>query len=109
MNIRELFNTNKFPVWEGYNTVDSEISYIKELWFNDTTSMAKTIHELTLENRYFKDILLYIQTKMYFDEPLGLCVNSAKEVFDIMITPCEILNNDGKELTLEDYDELDVE
>ncbi len=103
---RELFNQKEFPEWKGYNITSESINHIKELWFDNTTLMAKTIYELSLENRYFKDMLLYIQRKMCLDEPLELCLNSAKEVFDVMITPCEILNDEGKELTLDDYEEL---
>lgn len=58
------------------------------------------------EKIYYKEILLYIQRKLYLDEPLSLCLNSANEIFDIMITPCEILTNKGKELTLDDYDDI---
>jgi len=105
MSNRELFDQKEFPVWEGYNITDEKIKLIKTFWLNDITLMARSIHEFTLERKYFKDMLLYIQRKMYLDEPLGLCLNSAKEVFDIMITPCEILNNEGKELTLDDYDD----
>ena len=69
--------------------------------------MAKTIYELSLEKKYYKEMLLYIQRKLYLGEPLNLCLNSAKEVFDIMITPCEILNEKGMELTLDDYDDIE--
>ncbi len=51
-------------------------------------------------------MLLYIQRKMYLDEPLDLGLNSATEVFDIIITSLKLLTKDGKELTLDDYEEL---
>ncbi len=107
MSNKNLFNQKEFPEWEGYNITDERIKLIKNLWLNDINLMTKSIHELTLERKYFRDMLLYIQRKLYLDEPLMLCLNSAKEVFDIMITQCEVLNNKGKELTLEDYDDVE--
>ena len=107
MSNRNLFNQKEFPEWEGYNKITEEkVEYIKKLWLNDINLMAKTIYELTLREGYFSKMLLYIQRKMYLDEPLGLCLDSSKEFFDIMITPCEIINDEGKELTLDDYKEL---
>ncbi len=107
MSNKDLCNRNTFPKWEGNNTTDEKIKIIKDLWLNDTNLMAKTIHENILEKEYYHEILLYIQRKLYLDEPLNLCLNSANEVFDIMITPCEILNDKGKELTLDDYDDIE--
>jgi len=106
----DLFNQKEFPEWKGYNITNKKIKDIKEMWFDNIGYMAMTIYENTLREQYFKDILLYIQRKMYLGEPLNICLCSSKEVLDIMITPCEILNDEGKELTLEDYEELkDVE
>lgn len=107
MSNKDLFNQKEFPIWKGHNTTYEKIKSIKELWLDDKDHMAKSIHELILEKIYLKDMLLYIQRKLYLDEPLMLCLNSAKEVFDIMITPCEVLNNKGKELTLDDYDDIE--
>lgn len=107
MSNKNLFNQKEFPEWKGYNTTHEKIKSIKNVWLDDKDHMAKSIHELILEKVYLKDMLLYIQRKLYLDEPLMLCLNSAKEVFDIIITPCEILNNKGKELTLEDYDDIE--
>ncbi len=107
MSNRNLFNQKEFPEWKGYNTTENKINHIKKLWLNDKDHMTESIHELILEKVYLKDMLLYIQRKLYLDEPLMLCLNSAKEVFDIMITPCEVLNNKGKELTLDDYDDVE--
>ncbi len=106
MSNRKLFDQKEFPEWKGYNITDEKIKFVKELWLNDIDLMAKTLHGTILRAAYYQDMLLYIQRKMYLDEPLGLCLNSAKEVFDIMITPCEILNDEGKELTLDDYDDV---
>ncbi len=106
MSNRELFNQKEFPEWKGYNITDEEIKFIKELWLNDINLITKTLHETILKAVYYKKILMYIQRKIYLDEPLRLCLDSSKEVFDIMITPCEILNDEGKELTLDDYEEL---
>ena len=107
MSNKELFNQKEFPEWKGYNTTDKKINFIKELWLNDIDFMAKSLHKTILEKEYFRDMLLYIQRKLCLDEPLDLCLNSSMEVFDIMITPCETLNDEGKELTLEDYEELE--
>jgi len=108
MSNKNLFNQKEFPEWESYNKITGEkIKFIKELWLNDINLMAKTLHETMLRAGYYQDMLLYIQRKMYLDEPLGLCLDSSKEFFDIMITPCEILNDEGKELTLDDYDDVE--
>lgn len=107
MSNKNLFNQKEFPEWKGYNKITEEqLEYIKKLWLNDINLMAKTIYELTIREKYFSEMLLYIQRKMYLDEPLELCLNSAKEVFDIMITPCELVNDNGTEITLEDYDDV---
>ena len=103
MSNKDLFNQKEFPEWKGYNTTDIKVKYIKELWLNDIDLMAKTIHETMLRAGYYQDILLYIQRKLYLGESLNLCLNSANEVFDIIITPCETLNEKGTELTLDDY------
>ncbi len=107
MSNRELFNQKEFPEWKGYNTTEEKIELIKKLWFNDINLIAKTVHEIILEKEYYKEILLYIQRKLYLGEPLNLCLNSAKEVFGIMMSPCEILNFTGIELTLDDYDDIE--
>ena len=104
---KDLFNQKDFPEWKGYNITDEKIKFVKELWLNDVDLMAKTIHETMLKARYYQDILLYIQRKLYLGEPLNLCLNSSNEIFDIMITECETLNEKGTELTLDDY--YDVE
>ena len=106
MSNKELFNQKEFPEWEGCNTTDEKTKFVKELWLNDIDLMAKSLHEIITEKEYFKKMLLYIQRKLDLDEPLGLCLNSAKEVFGIMITPCDTLNDEGKELTLDDYDDI---
>ena len=106
MSNKNLFNQKEFPEWEGYNTTNEQIEYIKKLWLNDINLMAKTLHETILKVGYYQDMLLYIQRKMYLGESLGLCLDSSKEIFDIMITPCEIINDEGKELTLDDYDDV---
>ena len=108
MSNKNLFNQKEFPEWEGYNKMTEEqVEYIKKLWLNDINLMAKTIYELTIREKYFSEMLLYIQRKLYLGEPLNLCLNSANEVFDIMITPCETLNEKGMELTLDDYDDIE--
>lgn len=107
MSNRDLFNQKEFPEWKGYNTTDESMEIVKTLWLNDINIMARTISDLTLKEQYYKEMLLYIQRKLYLDEPLNICLNSAKEVHDIMITPCEILNDEGKELTLDDYDDVE--
>ena len=102
-----LFNQKEFPEWKGYNITNEKIKFVKELWLNDVDLITKTLHETMLKAGYYQDILLYIQRKLYLGEPLNLCLNSANEVFDIIITPCETLNEKGTELTLDDY--YDVE
>ncbi len=106
MTNKDLFNQKEFPEWEGYNTTDEKIVFIKELWLNDINLLTKSFHETTLRAGYYQEMLLYIQRKLYLGEPLNLCLNSTNEVFDIMITPCEILNEKGMELTLDDYDDI---
>ena len=104
----DLFNQKEFPEWKGYNkTTEEQIKFIKELWLNDIDVMAITIYQETLKSEYLHDILMYIQRKLYLDEPLNLCLNSYNERFDIMMTPCRILNDEGKELTLDDYDDIE--
>ncbi len=112
--MRDLFNQKEFPVWEGYYSGKSskkeQLEFVKKLWLNDIDLITKSLHENILEKEYYKEMLLYIQRKLSLDEPLGLCLNSAKEVLDIMITPCEILNDKGKELTeltLDDYYDIE--
>lgn len=107
MSNHNLFNQKEFPKWEGCNTTVEKIELIKKLWLNNIDLMATTVHETVLEKEYYRDMLLYIQRKLYLDEPLNLCLNSANEVLDIMITPCEILNDKGIELTLDDYDGIE--
>ncbi len=107
MSNHELFNQKEFPEWKGYEkNTEEQIRFIKELWLNDIDTMAITIYRETLKTEYLHEMLLYIQRKLYLGEPLNLCLNSANEVFDIMITECETLNEKGTELTLEDYDDL---
>lgn len=65
--------------------------------------MAEGLYQLSLEKQYFKEILLYIQRKMYMNEDLDLGLDSSKELFGIMITPLEILNENMKELSLDEY------
>lgn len=104
----ELFNQKDFPEWKGYGKItEKQIENIKKLWLNNIDLMAESIYRESLKSQYFNDMLLYIQRKLYLDEPLNLCLNSANEVFDIVITPCEILNDKGKELPLDDYDEIE--
>ncbi len=107
MRNKDLFKQRKFPVWEGKKFTESQRSLIKELYLNDIDLLAKGLILTTLRVSYYEDILKYIQTKLYFDEPLNLCLNSANEVFDIMISSCEVLNDKGKELTLDDYDDIE--
>lgn len=107
MSNRDLFNQKEFPVWEGEKFTERQKTLIKALYLNDINLLAKGLILTTLRASYYKDILKYIQTKMYFDEPLGLCLNSAKEILDIMITPLEILNDKDKEFTLDDYDDIE--
>ena len=48
-----------------------------------------------LERQYFHDMLMFIQAKLnnyYNDTVLGLGLDSSKEVFDIMIVPCELVD-----------------
>ncbi len=111
MSNDNLFYQKEFPVWEGcyskHTTKEKQIEFVRKLWLDDVNLLAKSLHETILEKEYYKNMLMYIQKKLYLDEPLGLCLNSAKEVLDIMITPCEILNDKGKELTLDDYDDIE--
>lgn len=107
MSTNDLFNQKEFPEWKGYNTTEQKIRFVKELWCNNVDMMARTIHETTLRAGYYHDLLLYIQRKLYLDEPLNICLNSANEIFDIMISPCEVLNDKGKELTLKDYEDIE--
>ena len=102
----ELFNQKEFPVWESYNITNEEINEVRDWYDNDINLMAENICNLMSFKKYFKDMLLYIQRKVYLDEPLKLCLDSSKEVFGIMITPCETLNDEGKELTLDDYEDV---
>lgn len=106
MSNRDLFNQKEFPKFKNYEATDENIKYLKKLWLNDIDLITTHLHEITRRARYFNDVLLYIQRKMYLDEPLELCLDSSKELFDIMITPCEILNDEGKELTLDDYNDV---
>lgn len=103
----EAFNTTEFPKWEGYNTTPKKIQAIKDLWLNDKDFMAKTIHEQIKQIHYLTEIIFYIQTKINKGEELNLGLDSSKEVFDIMIMPCEVLYEECEELTLEDYIELE--
>ncbi len=99
----ELFNMKKFPTWNGYDIDKQKIEYLKTLWMNDVNEVMKCLYEVSLERQYFKEILLYIQRKLYMNEDLDLGLDSSKELFGIMITPLETLNVNMKELTLEDY------
>lgn len=107
MNNKELFNQKNFPKWKGYNVTNEKIEFTKKLWLNDINLLAKTVYKDIVEKIYYKKMLLYIQRKLYLGEPLNLCLNSATEVFDIMITECETLNEKGTELTLDDYDDIE--
>lgn len=103
---QELFNQKIFPKWEGYKITDDGVKNLKSLWNNDIDSVCKSFHELFCEMMYYKKMLLYIQTKFALNEPLDLGLDSSKEVLDIMITPLEILKDNGTPLELEDYIQL---
>jgi len=112
MSNKDLFNQKYFPKFERYNFNDKIVSFYHSMYHDvdgdvEFRSLVKSLHESNIEKEYFKNMLLYIQRKLYLGEPLNICLNSANEVFDIIITPCETLNEKGTELTLDDY--YDVE
>lgn len=87
----------KFPEWKGYSSIkDKGIENVGNL-FTDRESIIKALMEQNMRANYFENMLKYIQYRLekYFEgEPLGLCINSASEIFEgIMITPCEIENH----------------
>ncbi len=83
----------KFPKWIGYKDLDSLKDLINAGSFNEPNSVLEYAAKMYIERQYFHDMLLFIQAKLntFNAEPLGLCLNSAEEQFDIMITPCEIV------------------
>ena len=100
MNNRNLFNEKKFPEWEGYHFDNNAAHFIHDMYHDvvadeELFRLSKALYESHKREHYFKDMLMYIQRRLYMMEPLGLCLNSAKEVFDIMITTCEVLKDDG--------------
>jgi len=85
----------EFPKWEGYEDIEYLKSLIDTGSYYERDVILKYAAEMYLERWYFYKMLLFIQAKldnhMFNAEPLGLCLDSSKEVFDIMITPCDIV------------------
>ena len=89
------YKTFTFPTWEGYSNLTELKNLVQRCCFGDTENIIEYAAKMYLERQYFYDMLLFFQAKLdrqiFNDEPLGLCLDSSKELFDIMITPCEII------------------
>ena len=112
MSNKNLFGQKNFPEWKGYHFNDEIAHFIHDMYHDvvgdeELSRLSKALYESHERENYFKKMLMYIQRKLYMDEHLGLCLNSAREELDIKIVPCEVLKEDGKEFTLEDYEDLE--
>lgn len=97
----------KFPEWRGYSSIkDKDIENVGNL-FTDRDSIIKAFMEQNMRANYFEDMLRYIQYRLekHLDgEPLGLCINSASEIFEgIMISPCDSRVNEVLEQGFQQY------
>lgn len=85
------YKTLTFPKWQGYDHDNFLLKTIGGM--SDPKLLLDFAMKMYFERAYFHDMLLFIQAKLdnnKFDgEPLGLCLDSSKELFDIMIVPCD--------------------
>jgi len=98
--VRVGYKEFMFPTWEGHKNLEHLKKFVKTLSCNSEDSILTYAATMYLEREYFHQMLLFIQAKLdnhnFGDEPLGLCLDSSKELFDIMITPCEVFDkNEG--------------
>lgn len=95
------YKTYKYPKWKGYSSISKEHVNVTVKLYSNEESLARSLIEESMKSEYLMDMLLWVQARLIKhqdeEQPLGICLNSAMEIFEkLMLSPCEV-ENDKKE------------
>lgn len=84
----------EFPEWKGYENLEGSKQLISYGCYNDPKQILEYAAKMTLERTYFKDLLIFIQSRIqkHIEEGkgLGLGLDSSREIFEgLMLVPAE--------------------
>ncbi len=89
--IKVGYREYKFPEWNGYSSITKENVKALGRLFESKDSAVRCYAEQCMKATYLENMLLWIQAKCETSEDgkIFLCLNSARELFNIMIVSCE--------------------
>lgn len=98
--IKVGYKEYKFPEWKGYENLSEMKNIIQLGCYSNVENIIEYAAKMFYEREYFKAMLLWIQAKCYVSEDgrIFLCLNSARELFDIMIVSCESMKEFGEKM-----------
>lgn len=90
----EMSKDVEFPKWKGYENLEGAKQLVSYGCYNDNGQILEYAAKMTLERTYFKDLLLFIQSRIqkHIEEGkgLGLGIDSSSEIFEgLIIVPAE--------------------